>query len=73
MLESGAKHAFSPWAPATSARSIMETTCFASERHRVIAKAAGYLAEHRGLQSEPKTEDWLKAEHEVDGGLTPHR
>jgi len=73
MLESGARNAYAPWQPASTARSIMETTCLASERHRLITKAAHYLAEHCGRPSGPAAEDWLKAEREVDSGSIRHR
>jgi hypothetical protein len=73
MLESGAKNAFTPWQPASSARSIMESSCHASERARVISKAAHYLAQHCGIDSGPQSEDWLKAELEVDSTTKPRR
>lgn len=37
-----------------------------SEYHRMIAQAAYYLAEHRGLQSGHEIEDWLAAEREIN-------
>lgn len=40
-----------------------------SEYHRMIAQAAYYLAEHRGLQSGHEVEDWLAAEREINKAL----
>lgn len=64
---SGAREPYTPWQSASSARSVMESDCVASERFRLIAKAAHYLAQHRCPGSGSEPEDWLKAEREVDG------
>lgn len=66
ILGCGTKSAYTPWQPATSARSLMEPKCSASERFLVIAKVANYLGEHHGFQSAHQLEDWLKAAREVD-------
>jgi hypothetical protein len=37
----------------------------------MISEAAYFLAEHRGFGPGHELEDWLRAEHEIDGGGTP--
>ena len=36
------------------------------ERHRMIAEAAYYRAEHRGFQDGSSEHDWLEAERDID-------
>jgi hypothetical protein len=38
-------------------------------RQRMIQEAAYYKAEQRGFSPDHELEDWLDAEHEVDGTL----
>ena len=40
--------------------------CKADARHRMIAEAAYYLAEHRGFAGECQLYDWLEAEAMID-------
>ena len=41
----------------------------AEERHRMIAEAAYYRAEHRGFAGGNVEDDWFQAEREIDHGL----
>jgi len=48
-----------------------QSTNTAEERQRLIAESAYYLAEQRGFHGDMATDDWLRAEAEVDARLNP--
>jgi hypothetical protein len=41
----------------------------ASQRHAIVAEAAFFIVQSRGLLPDRQLDDWLAAEHEVDQRL----
>jgi len=57
-----------PYAPGAASQKPTEALrAVASDRHRLIARTAYYLAERRGFCAGHELEDWLDAQREVDG------
>lgn len=53
--------------PAAGSHHSLSTTVLSpQQRHKMIAEAAYYLAEHRGFTPGYETEDWLTAESTID-------
>jgi hypothetical protein len=51
------------------AQSPMLDQAGASQRHAIVAEAAFFIVQSRGLLPDRQLDDWLAAEHEVDQRL----